>query len=240
MAKKTRFGLEGYGVRRAGSFSGKTASTVVVVTTTVPSVSDFDDLIQAQLDGNTVRAAYLVYFDFRSGPVRGWPGFGNLSIAGLTYQGLGNLSVLSPISAGPGGAVEEITLSLAGSDALLANLRSDNTESVGRELSVFLQFFDIRRFDELGNWVDWQPLSTPLSLFVGRMGPLSVKRQPPDPENGGATRVVSVSAQNILVNRARPPFQFYSDRDQKARSPDDNMFLRISRYAENPTRWPTF
>lgn len=242
MTAKTRFGLEGYGVRRVGSFSGKTPSVVVTppTTTTSPADKDYTPLIDAQLAGATVRCAYLVFLDFKSGPVRLWPGFGDLTIGGYTYRGIGNLGALSTITAGPGGAVDEITATLFGDSTILANLEADAAESAGQNLEVLLAFFDIRQTDEMGNWVDWAPFPDPLSLFVGRMGPMTVKRQPPDLERGGATRIISVPAQSILVNRARPSFQFFSDRDQKSRSPTDNIFLRVSQMSEGSVRWPVF
>ena len=89
--------------------------------------------------------------------------------------------------------------------------------------------------------VDWTPLSDPVSLFWGRMGPLTVEMTPPD-SNGQRSRVVSVPAQSAFVNRARPPLAFFSDRDQKARDPSgtDNIFLNIAKYSEGTVRWPQF
>jgi hypothetical protein len=204
-------------------------------------MSGFHQVIEAQLDGATVRAAHMALFDFKTEPKRLWPGFGDLLLpSGLRFEGIGSLGTLSSISAGPGGAVEEITASLFGDETILARIEDDAEESVGRELTVYLQFFDIRKTDEAGNWVEWAPLDEPLTMFVGRMGPLKVKREPPG-DGSSASRIVSVSAQNILVNRARPSFSFFSDRDQKARGDGtDNIFLRVSQYSEGTVRWPIF
>lgn len=201
----------------------------------------FDALIQAQLSGVTVRGCNLAVFEFKSGTVRLWPGFGDLVIAGDVFKGNGSMAALSTISAGVGGAVVEVVASLYGDAAIIANARADNDEATGRIFRVLFQFFDIRQFDEAGNWVEWQPIGSPLSLFVGRMAPLKVKRTAPDPARGGATNVISAPAQSVLLNRARPPFKFYSDRDQKSRTDGtDNMFLRISKYADATAPWPTF
>ncbi len=137
----------------------------------------FSELIEAQLDGATIRDAALVKFDFKSGVQRLWQGAGILDAGGHEWQGIGDLGTIAPIQSGPRGAVEEITLTIFGDAALLARINDDADESVGREAEVFLQFFDVRQTDEVGNWVDWQPLDEMISLFWGRMGPFVIKRQ---------------------------------------------------------------
>lgn len=203
-------------------------------------MSEFDPIIEAQLDGAVVRAAHVATFDFRTEPMRLWPGFGDLDLSGLRFQGIGKMGTISPIVAGPGGAAEEVTATLFGDEELLEDIEGDATASIGRELTIGLQFFDLRQTDASGNWVEWQPLGPLLTMFVGRMGPLTITRQPPG-DGSSATRTVSVSALNILLNRARPAFQFFSDRDQKSRTDGtDNMFLRVSQYSEGTARWPQF
>lgn len=199
----------------------------------------FDAVIEAQLSGGVVRAAPLVHFDFLSGPVRVWPGFGPLDAGGEHWQGIGDLGAMSPITAGSAGAIDEMKFSLFGDEEMLGHIEEDAEEASGREVNVWLQFFDVRQMDEAGNWVDWQPLSDPLSLFWGRMGPLGVQRTPPG-DDGRATRVISVSAQNAFLNRSRPAFAWFTDRDQKSRSPGDNMFILVSQLTEGTVRWPKF
>jgi len=212
-------------------------------------MAQFSELIEAQLSGATVRAAPLVDFDFKSGPERLWQGTGLLDAGGHTWKGTGALGAMSPIQAGPRGAVEEITLSLfgdAGSEdrpGLLDKLEADSEESTGRACNVYLQFFDIRRFDEFGNWVDWQPLGAMISMFWGVMGPLTARRDRAEIDKA-PTRVVSVPVQNALINRQRPAFAFFSHADQLGRTAGaasvDNIFLRIPEFSEGTVRWPNF
>lgn len=201
----------------------------------------FDDLIEAQLAGATVRAAPLVAFAFKSGVGRYWPGFGTLVAGDASWQGIGNLGTLSPITGGTSGAIDEITFSLTGDTSILAHLEEDADESDGREVNVYLQFFDLRRQDEDGNWVDWRTLADPISLFWGTMGPLMPQMSPPD-ENGRRQRIIAVRAQSAFFNVNRPRYRFFSDRDQKARDPThtDNIFVKTSQFAEGTIRWPQF
>jgi len=203
-------------------------------------MAEFSELIEAQLSGATVRLAAFVRIDFKSGEMRLWQGYGKQIAGGEEWQGVGNLGALTPIQSGPRGAVEEINLSLFGEHEFLENIEADADESIGREVNFYLQFFDVRRFNEAGVWVDWQPLDDMISWAWGRMGPLSVSRQPPS-ERGRALRTISVVVQNALVNRRRPPFGYFSDRDQKARgSADDEIFSRMAEFSEGTVRWPQF
>ena len=203
-------------------------------------MAKFHDLIEAQIDGATVRAAGLVSFAFKSGIRRLWQGAGPLQAAGFTWEGIGALGTIDSIQSGPRGAVEEMTMRLAGAEGLLDKIDTDADESVGRECNVYLQFFDVRKFDEAGNWVDWKAIDKLTTLFFGKMGPLSVSRQPSGTDSRVA-RVVSVTVQNALVNRRRPVFGFFSDQDQKGRhSATDDIFIKIAEFSEGTTRWPVF
>ena len=203
-------------------------------------MAEFHELIEAQLRGATVRATPLVSFDFKSGMKRLWSGAGTQEAGGHKWQGIGALGSMAPIQSGPRGAVEEIEFSLFGEAGLLDKIEADVDESVGREVNVYLQFFDVRKTDEAGIWVDWQPLDEMISMFWGRMGPLSVKRQAAGVDRRGS-RVVSVTVQNALVNRQRPQYGYFSAADQKARGRDgDNIFILMPEFSEGTTRYPQF
>lgn len=205
-------------------------------------MAQFEKTIEAQLSGATVRVSALAMFDFATGPVRVWPGFGLLKAGGQKWQGLGNLGLISSFSAGPGQAVDEMSFQLFADETLLAHFSEDAEASSGREVNVYLQFFDVRQEDELGNWVEWKPLDEPFQVFWGTMGPLKAERPEADedPIDARFTRAISVTASNAFVNRARPAFGFYSDRDQKARHASDNIFIYTYKMANARVRWPYF
>lgn len=192
-------------------------------------MADFDDLIEAQLEGQTIRSAPLETFAFKSGPMHVWPGFGPLTIGEATYSGVGEAGRIDGVTTGAGVAAEEVTSTLFGSEGLLADLAADAEESAGRMKTVRVQFFG----------EDWQPLGDTIQIFEGVMGPLKATRTPAT-DDGAATRIVEVRAVNAFANRNRPAFAFFSDRDQRARSSDDNMFVRVATYSEGTVAWPQF
>lgn len=195
----------------------------------------YDPVIEAQLAGKSPRVTYLADFDFASGRKGYRAGFGNLVANGILYEGIGNLGSLSVIEQGTAGAVEEIEFRFA-APADRLRYASDRTETIGRTVRLWFQFFDGRKQDESGAYVEWQMLGSPMHLFSGTMGPLTVVREPGDP----GTRVISVRAQNAWLNRSRAPFAWYSDGDQKARSPGDNIFGLASKNVSQTVNWPQF
>lgn len=202
-------------------------------------MADFDALIEAQLSGANVRCTTLVWFDFTSGGKGYWPGFGELVADGRLYQGTGGIGTLTPMESGPSGGVDEMTYSIAGPPEILQRFPEDQAETIGRDVEVLLRFFDARRQDEGGNFVEWALLSDPIHVFAGKMGPLTAEHSP------GSTserpmRQVSVTAQNAWINRSRPQYAFFTDLDQKARSAGDNMFALTAKLVEGSFEWPQF
>lgn len=186
-------------------------------------MASFESAIEAQLSGRTVRAVPLVHFEFLSGDQRLWPGFGTLAAGGYGWTGIGDLGSISGVSTGLGLAVEEMTFTLAGSGDILRGLKADAAEATGREVNVYLQFFDETS----------APLDNPWQIFWGRMGPLKAERS-------DESRTITVVASNALLNRARASFGFFSHRDQQARHPGDNIYVRASQMADAKVRWPHF
>ena len=202
-------------------------------------MADFSKTVEAQLSGGLIRVTPLAEFNFASGVTRLHSGTGDLELDGQTWRGIGNWGAISEIESGPRGAVEEIELTLFGSAAMLATLSDDAAESEGRAVNIYMQFFDVRREDHAGQWVDWQPLDR-FQAFWGVMGPLSVRRESGEGDGRGS-RVISVRAHNALINRRRPPHSYFSDVDQAARgSPDDQIFRRIHTFVNGVVRWPKF
>jgi hypothetical protein len=203
-------------------------------------VPSFEQTIEAQLGGLTVRYADMVRFMFKSGEVRLHQGTGRLVDGNAEeWQGIGRMGRASAIQAGPGGGADEVTFSLVGDEQILANIAGDAEESSGQEVIRYLQFFDVRQFDENGNWVEWRPLDTPLEIFRGIMGPLEVDRQPKLDAAEMWTRVVSVRAVNAFINRRKPPYAYFSHRDQLGRTGStDNLFINASHMADAKVRWP--
>lgn len=204
----------------------------------------FPQAVAAQMAGASVRIADLVRFGFASGEVRLWSGFSDFTdLNGEVWKGIGNLGAIGALEVGTGQAMSEMTFVLFGDVAMLAYLQSDAEQATGREVRTYQQFFDVRQFDENGNWVDWKPLDVPTQLFWGIMGPLTVDRPTQQvTAKEGRQRTITVRAANGFINRGKPPYAFYSNEDQLARSTNnnDNLCINSARMALTTVRWPKF
>jgi len=200
----------------------------------------FNQLIEAQLAGTSISYADLHRFDFKSGQRRLHGGFGTFVDGnGEQWEGIGNVGSVGAVAAGPGQAIEELVYTLTGDAAMLAHLESDAEESAGREVSRYLQFCEVRDVDHAGNRVAFRPIDMPIQIFWGRMGALRVDRPKVEAGSGNpASRTISVSVVNAFVNRRKPPSAFWSNKDQLARSSDDNIFINVSRMADATVNWP--
>lgn len=201
-------------------------------------MASYDALIDAQLSGATVRAAMLVHFDFVTSERRLWEGATRLVAGGATWEPSHGLGSISAVGQDFAGGVDEITFSIPADAAMLALLSADRDQIDGSEANVYAQFFDLRQFDEAGAWVDFAPIGDPRLIHWGRLGQLVGERSPGGPDNR-PVRSISVTSTSVIVNRARPAFAYWSDRDQQARAPGDNMFINMSRVTQT-LHWPLF
>jgi len=205
-------------------------------------MNNLDPIIEAQLAGLTVRYADLMRFSFKSGEMRLFQGLGKLVDGnGEQWLGIGRLGGVSGQQGGPGGAAEELTLTLSGDERINRYFSEDNEATAGQTAVRYMQFFDVRQTDELGNWVEWQPLGPPLEIFSGTMSPLVSDRAVINDPTGTATatRIITVKVINLFFNRRKPPHGFFTHRDQLARTNNtDNIFQEVSRMVNATVRWP--
>jgi hypothetical protein len=68
-------------------------------------------------------------------------------------------------------------------------------------------------------------------LGSGTADSLSVKRSP-----DGQTRTLSLSVGNVFTGRRRPNLVFFTDIDQKRRSPDDTFFSEVAKLQSGTTK----
>lgn len=185
---------------------------------------DVSAAIAAQMAGRTVRLSLLMHFDFLSQPMRVWPGDYDITSGGHTWLG----RPFAMVSVDPGtpskdGAAEPFSVGVSGVDAaFLTRARAEESDAVGRRLSLYLQFFDEA----------WQPLDGPISLRRGRMVGFSYAGA------GSGTRSLTVRAEGALVARGRPPLTYLSDATQQSRFAGDVGCEFIPSLQHSDVVWP--
>ncbi len=179
--------------------------------------------LAALLASREVRVATLVLFDFASGPMRVWAGFGALETGGHIWSGLGELGSISDIEIPFNGSAPTVTFTLSGvAPAVMTRALAERAEVFDRTVQVFFQHFD----------ANWSPVDAPLCIYTGRMDMLRAKA------SDEHTRVVEVTAEWEFTARATPAFGFLSDADQRARAPGDRGAEFVGSMADKTVTFP--
>jgi hypothetical protein len=190
----------------------------------------------AKLLAETNSPRYSVFFLIHAatGPVRAWLGIGNyelpaddVDLTGGTYLGIGLVGEMPALRQLVGGLAERVEFVLNGADERTFRLSDDQAEEVrGAAVNVGIIFFDEH----------WQSPDPVAWLWDGECDVPAVER---DGQGTQISRRVTMSVGSAFVDRTRPKFAFYTDTDQKRRSPDDTFCSRVASYGVDSTIvWP--
>lgn len=180
---------------------------------------DFEPLIQAQINGQAIRAAWLVKLDFLSGAQFLWNGFGPVvTNDGQRWEGMFGHGRVEGGGQSINGKAPETTMVLSGIDpTFVAAARGEAAEYFGRMAFTKLQFF--------GD--DWQCLGDSIPLMWGTMQTLKPSRKP-NQDGNGFIHEIGLTIESPFVGRRRPRFSYYTDRDQQLRFDGDLGCSRVS------------
>jgi hypothetical protein len=193
-------------------------------------VSFFPETIEAALGGRTVRASFLVLFDFTSQPMRIWTGAGKITSGDEDWYGVGPLGSISGLEQAINGEAPETTFTASGINSEIVSIARDEfaDEAKDRLAKVLLQFH---------NEEDDRPLELfdePYAIWAGRMQTPRFELQ------GPRSRKITISAETLFSLRSRPTFSQYTDTDQKSRFPGDRGFEFVPGLLDKIVTWPDF
>ncbi len=185
-----------------------------------------DDLLaipDETLRNGSIGQAVLVHMDFLDNPKRWWAGFGDLSLGGYTWQGLGDLISISPISTTYQVSAEQVTFEVAATQEMLTLARNAKAQVRGRAVMIYMQLYTMEPEAALGS---------PVSLYAGTM------ERMPWSASGPTDRRLRLECEGLFFRRNAPPRGRWTDSDQKARYPGDRGLERLPLYSANyETRW---
>lgn len=197
-------------------------------------MSLFPEAIAADLAGKKVQCAFLVMFDFASGPLRLWRGMGRLDTNdGNQWKALGELGSITGIQQAVNGNAPEMTFTLSGVDADAQRKARDEfaTEAKGRMVYVLLQFFGT---DDPGDPDNQRPLDNPYPIAAARM------LRPEYVADSGGERSIAVRCESLFSLRSRPRWAMYTDSDQQHRFPGDKGFEFVGAVVNKVVTWPDY
>jgi len=180
------------------------------------------------------RYAVVVKIEAASGPIRAWSGVGDLEIeaddvdlTGGIYQGIGILGEIPPLRQLIGGLAERLEFNLTAPTGEILALADDDVDDVrSARVNMGVIFFDSH----------WQMVADPAWLTDGTADVPSVNRTP----NGQQIqRSASLSVGSAFTDRTQPALTYYTDADQRRRSPTDRFCERVAGYTGVSTiKWP--
>ena len=190
-----------------------------------------DDVLRS----GRITQAVLVHMDFQDAPKRWWTGFGDLEVAGQTWQGLGDLISISQISSTYQVSAEQVTFDLAATPEMLSLALAAKSRVRERAVTIYLQLFANARMAAFtaggGELVTGDPVGSPMSLYSGLM------MRMPWSASGSTERRIRLECEGLFFRRNAPPRGRWTDSDQKARYPGDRGFERLPIYVNYETRW---
>jgi len=156
-------------------------------------------------------------------PARIWSGFGDLEIPAdavepepAVYRGAGELLSVPDFQQLVNGTAERIEFSVSGVTEETLRLALEDAPSV-RNAAVHVGRID---FDE-----HWQQIGPVEWEAVFRADVLSVSRQG---SGDSPVRTISLSVGTDDTGRSRAPLAFFTDADQRFRSPTDAIFSHVA------------
>lgn len=178
--------------------------------------------------------AVLLKIGAAGGDLRIWTGIGDLEIqtdgidaVGGPYQGIGLLSSVPPLRQLVGGAAERLEFSLAVADGPVFDLADDEADDIiNAPVDLGLVFFD----------ADWQLTGPAAWLWAGSADVPSIGQSSDEAQ---ITRSITLSVGTALTDRTRPVLTYFTDADQRRRSPTDRFCERVAGYTGTHTiKWP--
>ena len=181
-----------------------------------------EPVVDAALRKEQISSAYLVFMDFVGAPKRWWPEFGTLRAGGHNWDGTGDFVSVDGLESGSDMESTQTVFTLSGLNPELVALAAGSQDRVeGRDVTVYLQFFHVggaalpdddtgERYEIMAN------LGDPILIWSGVMDRMRF--------NGNdETTTITLTAENIWVDRNRPPFGLYTFKDQMARFNDRSL-----------------
>lgn len=161
---------------------------------------------------------------------RVWSGHGDLVIPAdivesepATYLGAGDLLNAPDFDQGINYTAERIDIQLSGVSSNMVRLALEDAATVRNARVHFMTI----RFDE-----DWQIVEVEYEA-VFRADKITVSSQDND---GERNRTITLSIGTEDTNRSRAPMSYFTDQDQRRRSPTDSIFTNVSGINQGTTR----
>lgn len=158
-------------------------------------------------------------------PAYVWSGVGDIDVPGdalvgsgvTRYKGIGTLTGIPVLQNLINGTADRAEFTLSGVDAIALSYAYEDRDSIPSAL-VRIGSVPLGDDGQVAGPVDWE--------WEGRADTISVNSQ--GQPNGVRVRSITISVGTATVARSTVGLAFFTDADQRQRSPDDAFFTYIS------------
>ncbi len=162
---------------------------------------------------------------------RVWGGIGDLDVpadivetSAARYLGAGELLSAPDFEQGINFTAERIEIQLSGASSRMIALALEDAAGIRGARVHFVTM----RFDD-----NWQLIEVEYEA-VFRADKITVSSE--DSEDGSRTRTITLSIGTEDTNRSRAPMAYFTDQDQRRRSPTDAIFSNVSGINQGTSR----
>lgn len=178
-----------------------------------------DSAVATGIAQTVVPLAFFAEFQFASGTLRMWSGYGDKVWAGQTWTGAGDLAGISPVDEMTELGAAGLAFSLAGvPNSLRAIALSDAYR--GRLCKAWLGILD-----------GAGAVTGSYQFYGGRMDIMTIEGASP------TTSQISIQSENRLIDLFRARTSRHTNAEQQRLSPGDTSLSRIAKLAERPLPW---
>lgn len=203
---------------------------------------DLGTAVAEALAESVVNISLLADFEFDSQTVYMWTGIGNLIIDGNTYIGVGNLVGISEIRESQNLEANGLAMSLSGVSSTLVSVALQETFQ-GRICRLWLAVTATENriaqegdegaiLQEDGSYIllENELVGAPYLLFTGMMDTMEIN-------DDGKSAIITLNAENVLLQLKRSKVRRYTDEDQKAEFPQDRGLEFIASLQDRQIVW---
>ena len=192
------------------------------------------------LQQSVVYPFFAVDLNFESGPLYFWTGYGDLSINGVTYLGVGTLVNIS--------AVEETTeIEAKGAVVTMTGIPSSFLSLAlaepyqGRECKIYFglwlnnrtittQANDTITTEDLFEFATETDTRYLTEIFSGELDQMNISEE-------GNTSTIAVTSENVLIKLERPVVRRFTNEDQKSRFSTDRGLEFVAGLQDKEVFW---
>ena len=174
--------------------------------------------IVSEVTSGTVNPIIMSKFEFDSGDLNLWSGYGSLVVDGDTYTGVGEMGNISPIQEAESVKATGLKYSLSSIDSgVIGTALLEDYQD--RPVTTWMGFMDGD-----GTFLDR------VIVFQGRMDTMNIQEK-------GDTSDLALSAENVLITLERANERRFTSEDQKIDFPADLGFDQVNALQEREITW---